>query len=114
MPEVSLLQGCAHIPASQIVNHFLALKKDVDLPSRESGRSLGIDATTRFFTTSHDVPNFQKDCLLEAMTQALKKGTLQRMLASTCSTGSSPPLTLMPQKMYMISILEHVLMTSST
>ena len=30
MPEVSLLQGCTHIPASQIVNHFLALKKDVD------------------------------------------------------------------------------------
>ena len=30
MPEVSLLHGCAHIPASQIVNHFLALKKDVE------------------------------------------------------------------------------------
>ena len=24
MPEVSLLHGCTHIPASQIVNHFLA------------------------------------------------------------------------------------------
>ena len=29
MPEVSLLQGCAHIPASQIVNHLLAVQQDV-------------------------------------------------------------------------------------
>ena len=25
MPEVGILHGCAHIPATQIVNHFLAL-----------------------------------------------------------------------------------------
>ena len=46
----------------------------IDLLSRESGRSLGIDAITRFVTTPHDVPNFRKDCLLEAMTQGVEEG----------------------------------------
>ena len=30
MPEVGILHGCAHIPATQIVNHFLALGIGVD------------------------------------------------------------------------------------
>ena len=30
MPEVSVVHGCSHIPGSQIVNQFLALKNDLD------------------------------------------------------------------------------------
>ena len=46
----------------------------INVLSRESDRSLGIDAITRFVTTSHDVPYFQKDCLLEAMTKDVEEG----------------------------------------
>ena len=31
MPRVDILHGCAHIPARQIVNHFLALGLEVDM-----------------------------------------------------------------------------------
>ena len=62
----------------------------MNLLSRESGRSLGIDAITRFVTTSHDVPPSRKIVVWRLWHMALKKGTLQRMLASTRWTGSSP------------------------
>ena len=64
----------------------------IDLLSRESGRSLGIYAITRFVTTSHDVPKFQKDCLLEAMTQGVEEGYFTEYAGQYLLNGKQSPI----------------------
>ena len=64
----------------------------MNLLSCESGRSLGIDAITRFVTTSHDVPYFQKDCFLEAMTQGAEEGYFTENAGKYLLNGKQSPI----------------------
>ena len=51
-----------------------------------------MDASPRFVTTSHDVPNFQKDYLLEAMTQGVEEGYFTDNAGQYLLNGKQSPI----------------------
>ena len=66
----------------------------MNLLSCESGRSLGIDAITKFVTTSHDVFYFQKDCLLEAMRKGVEEGCFTENDGQYLLNGKQSPINV--------------------
>ena len=92
--RIQMSQGERFTPSNSNAWHLLyrtILNRCNRSPLPRERQKPGIDAITRFVTTSHDVPNFQKDCLLEAMTQDVEEGYFTENAGQYLLNGKQSP-----------------------